>query len=518
MSYENAIEEIIGRIEPGMDIAELERLKVSVAKNHHLSRIPRNSDIVQYASIHGISLNLITKPSRSISGVTVLAVMSKPFPCPPNAQCIYCPGGVDIGTPKSYTGYEPASMRGKQNLYDPFYQVKSRLDQLTGLGHSVSKNEIIVMGGTFLSFPIDYQEWFIKGIYDALNDHMSTAMDEAVLNNENAKNRCVGLTVETRPDYCREEHVDMMLRYGGTRVELGVQSLDESILKKVHRGHRVSDTAVAFRIAKDAGFKVVAHIMPGLPNSTPEDDLKSFYTLFNDESFRPDMLKIYPTLVVEGTLLYRMYKMGLYKPLTNEEAAEIVASAMEMAPPWVRIMRVQRDIPAFKIKAGPTAGNLRELALEVLRKRKSISREIRLREVGFRKIDPALFNTFRLRNMMYRASGGEEYFITYEDDAGDIAGYLRLRYPSEKAHRKEVKGAAIVRELRVVGRVVPIGEDGNGWQHRGIGTTLMHEAERISIEKIGVNKVVVISGIGVRNYYRKLGYEREGPYMSKKIK
>ncbi|MGC8661357.1 MAG: tRNA uridine(34) 5-carboxymethylaminomethyl modification radical SAM/GNAT enzyme Elp3 [Nitrososphaeria archaeon] len=517
MSYDRAIEEIVGRIEAGANTVQLERLKVSVARSYHLSRIPRNSEIVQYARSRGINLNLVTKPSRSISGVTVLAVMSKPFPCPPNAQCIYCPGGVDIGTPKSYTGYEPASMRGKQNLYDPFYQVRSRLDQLTGLGHSVSKNEIIVMGGTFLSFPQDYQEWFIKGIYDALNEHISPTIDEAVELNEIAKNRCVGLTVETRPDYCREEHVDMMLRYGGTRVELGVQTLDESILKKVHRGHSISDTADAFRIAKDAGFKVVAHMMPGLPNSTPEDDLASFYTLFNDEKFRPDMIKIYPTLVVEGTLLYKMYEKGLYRPLTNKTAAELVAKVMEMAPPWVRIMRVQRDIPAFKIRAGPTAGNLRELALEIIRLHNKTSKEIRFREVGFRKIDPSLMNTFRVRVLKYRASNGVEYFISYENDAGDIAGYLRLRKPSELAHRKEARDSAIVRELRVVGRVVAVGESGEGWQHRGIGSMLMHEAEKVSKEEIGAKKVIVISGIGVRNYYRKLGYEREGPYMSKAI-
>ncbi|MEM3249141.1 MAG: tRNA uridine(34) 5-carboxymethylaminomethyl modification radical SAM/GNAT enzyme Elp3 [Conexivisphaerales archaeon] len=517
MSYDKAIEEIVGKIELGADTSQLEKLKVSVARSHHLSRIPRNSEIVQYARARGIDLNLITKPSRSISGVTILAVMSRPFPCPPNAQCIYCPGGVDIGTPKSYTGYEPAAMRGRQNLYDPFYQVKSRLEQLAGLGHSVSKNEVIVMGGTFLSFPQDYQEWFIKGIYDALNEHISSTMDEAVVLNETAKNRCVGLTVETRPDYCREEHIDMLLRYGSTRVELGVQTLDESILKKIHRGHSIKDTVDAFRIAKDAGFKVVAHMMPGLPNSSPDDDLASFNLLFSDERFRPDMVKIYPTLVIEGTLLYRMYKMGLYKSLTNEAAAEIVARVMEIAPPWIRIMRVQRDIPAFKIKAGPTAGNLRELAMEILRQHGKSSKEIRFREVGFRKIDPSLMNTFRVRVLKYMASKGDEYFISYENDAGDIAGYLRLRKPSESVHREEVKNSAIVRELRVVGRAVAVGESGDGWQHKGIGFMLMGEAERISREEIGAKKVIVISGIGVRNYYRKLGYEREGPYMSKAI-
>jgi len=517
MSYEKAIEEIIKRIEPSTDNKHLEDIKVSVAREYRLSRIPRNSEIVQYARLKGIKLSLITKPSRSISGVTVLAVMSKPFPCPPNAQCIYCPGGIEYGSPKSYTGYEPASMRGKQNLYDPFFQVRSRLDQLTNLGHTVSKNEVIVMGGTFLSFPQDYQEWFIKGIYDALNEHISTTLEEAIELNENAKNRCVGLTIETRPDYCKEEHVDMMLRYGGTRVEIGVQTLSDSILRKVHRGHTVSDTAEAFRIAKDAGFKIVAHMMPGLPNSSFEDDIKSFEMLFNDERFKPDMLKIYPTLVVEGTLLYRMYKKGLYKPLTNEEAAEIVAKVMEMAPPWIRIMRVQRDIPAYKITAGPTAGNLRELAIGIIKRRNGISREIRFREVGFRKVDPSMMNTFKIKTLKYRASEGDEYFISYEDNAGDLAGYLRLRKPSELAHRPEVKNSTIVRELRVVGKAVPVGESGEGWQHRGIGSILMNEAERITKEEIGLNKVVVISGVGVRNYYRKLGYEREGPYMSKRL-
>lgn len=373
------------------------------------------------------------------------------------------------------------------------------------------------MGGTFLSFPEDYQEWFVKGIYDALNERISPTLEEAIKTNETSNHRCIGLTIETRPDYCREEHVDMMLRYGTTRVEIGVQTLDDSILKRVHRGHTVSDTAYAFRVAKDAGLKVVAHMMPGLPGSSLDKDMESFRALFEDERFRPDMLKIYPTLVIKGTLLYEMYRKGLYRGYSDEEAADLVARVLAMAPPWVRVMRVQRDIPAYRIESGPRAGDLRNLALRRLKAMGLKCMEIRCREVGFLRLGPQA-EDFSLRTIRYSASMGTEFFISYENDDGALAGYLRLRLPSEMAHRPEVRGSAIVRELRVVGHPVPVGSTSSeGWQHRGIGRLLMEEAERLAKEELGVKKVVVISGVGVREYYKKLGYSYDGPYMSKAI-
>lgn len=517
MSYEQALEELVYRLKDVNDLKSVEKVKIEVAKKYNLDRVPKNSDIIKFAKIKNVDLKLFVKPSRAISGVTVIAVMSKPFPCPPQAQCIYCPGGVKFGTPQSYTGYEPAAARGKEFNYDPFKQVIHRVEHLESLGHPTSKNEIIIMGGTFLSFPIDYQEWFVKNIYDALNEKISTTLEEAIELNERANHRCIGLTIETRPDYCKEEHVDLMLRYGGTRVEIGVQTLDDSLLKKTHRGHTVKDVVDAFRIAKDAGFKIVAHMMPGYPGSTKEKDFESFKKLFYDDSFKPDMVKIYPTLVVGGTLLELMYKKGLYKPLTNEEAAEFVADVLEITPPWVRIMRIQRDIPAFKIIAGPTAGNLRELAMQILKERGKKCWEIRCREVGHKKIPEEKLKEFKLVRREYNASEGKEYFLSYEDEEGNLAGYLRLRVPSEKAHRPEVKGASIVRELKVVGRVVPISEKSYGWQHKGLGRSLLAEAERITKEELGLNKIVVISGVGVREYYMKLGYVKEGPYVSKSL-
>ncbi|MFP3224921.1 MAG: tRNA uridine(34) 5-carboxymethylaminomethyl modification radical SAM/GNAT enzyme Elp3 [Nitrososphaeria archaeon] len=517
MSYEVAIKELVQRIRENDSLKDLEKMKIEVAKKYHLDRVPKNSDIIRFAKIEGLNLNLVVKPTRAISGVTVIAVMSKPFPCPPQAQCIYCPGGIEYGTPKSYTGFEPASARGKQFNYDPFQQVYHRLEHLESLGHTTTKNEIIIMGGTFLSYPQDYQEWFVKNIYDALNGRISATLEEAIEENEKANHRCVGLTIETRPDFCKEEHVDMMLRYGGTRVEIGVQTLDDSLLKKTHRGHTVADTIEAFRIAKDAGFKVVAHMMPGYPGSDREKDLESFRKLFYDERFKPDMVKIYPTLVVEGTLLEKIYKKNLYRPLTNEEAAELIADVLEITPPWVRVMRIQRDIPAFKIIAGPTAGNLRELAVKILQERGKKCMEIRCREVGHRKIPEEKLSEFMIKSIVYEASEGKEHFISFEDDEGHLAGYLRLRIPSKKVHRNELKGAAIVRELKVVGKVIPIYEKGSGWQHKGIGRTLLSEAERIAKEEYGLEKIAVISGVGVREYYMKLGYFKDGPYVSKKL-
>ena len=465
------------------------------------------------------TLSLKIKPVRTASGIAVVAVMHAPHPCPHGA-CIYCPGGVAKGTPQSYTGFEPSSMRAKENLYDPYLQVKARLRQLEQIGHSVEKVELIIIGGTFTALPEDEQSRFVKGCFDALNDKISGTLEEALREAEHARIRNVGFTVETRPDYCKEKQIDLMLSYGVTRVELGVQTLSDEIYKIVNRGHTVKDVIEAFQLARDAGLKIVAHMMPGLPGSNVDADFEAFRRLFEDPCFKPDMLKIYPTLVTEGTPLYNLYLAGKYEPYNLETTVKLLADIKEIVPKWVRIMRIQREIPAEHIVAGVKHGNLRELVQQELKRRGSRCRCIRCREVGLRniKIDEA---EVQLRREVYEAAQGTEIFFSYEHpETETLIGFLRLRIPSEKAHRPEVRGnnTALIRELHVYGEALPLGVRKYGaWQHKGFGKNLLQEAERIAAEDFGCDKILITSAVGVRQYYAKLGYKLEGPYMAKRI-
>ncbi|MCS7138889.1 MAG: tRNA uridine(34) 5-carboxymethylaminomethyl modification radical SAM/GNAT enzyme Elp3 [Crenarchaeota archaeon] len=521
--YWDACREIVRILssENNIDRKTLHSIKLRVSAKFKLSTVPSNADILATA-VGDLRNKLVSilrvKPSRSLSGVVVIAAMTIPMQCP-HGKCFYCPGGPSRNTPQSYTGLEPATMRGIRNNYDPFKQVSERIGQLESSGHVVQKAELIIMGGTFPAAPLDYQKSFIKGCFDALNGSISQSLEEAHRLNERSKIRCVGLTVETRPDYCKEEHVDNMLIMGVTRVEIGVQTLRDDILKRVERGHSVEDTVKAFRIAKDAGLKIVAHMMPGLPGISVEDSLEDFRKLYFDDDFKPDMVKIYPTLVVEGTKLYEAWRDGKYKPLGDDEAAELVAKILEMTPPWVRVMRVQRDIPAHAILAGVKKSNLRELAHRILESQGLKCRCIRCREIGLSKaeVNP---EGVELIIRKYEASEGVEYFLSLEDLENDVLlAYLRLRKPSPNAHRKEVNETTcmIVRELKTLGRAIPIGTIWpDSWQHRGLGVRLMKEAEKIAIEN-GAKKILVISAVGVREYYRRLGYSFDGIYMVKKL-
>jgi len=466
-----------------------------------------------------------SKPVRTISGIAVVAVMTKPLPCPGN--CIYCPGGVGsaIGdTPKSYTGHEPAARRGARFNYDPFKQVRYRIQQYEALGHVPQKISVIVMGGTFIAAPEEYKEYFMRGIYEGIlgQKYPDLSLEELQRKLETSKYRLVELTFETRPDYCFEKHVDEMLKYGATRVEIGVQTLDEEILKLIQRGHGVEEIRKAFQIARDAGLKICAHIMPQLPGSTPEKDFEIFMRLFEDPDFRPDMLKIYPTIVVKGTKLYEMWKKGEYEPYPDDVLIDLIAKMKKEVPPWVRIQRVQRDIPLYMTEAGVPCGNLRQVVKEYMKKRGWRCRCIRCREVGhamLRGIIPRE-EDIRLIIRKYEASGGEEVFISFEDIRNDlIVGFIRLRKPSEKAHRPEIdQNTTIIRELHVYGPLVPLRERSKmAFQHKGYGRRLLTEAERIAIEEYDAKKMIIISGIGVREYYYRFGYKREGPYVSKRL-
>ncbi len=502
-------------------------VKMKVAGEQGLACVIPNSELIRCLKPHErpkLLPVLKRKATRTISGVTVVAVMTKPFPCPHDDPCTYCPGGPSQGVPQSYTGHEPAAMRGIQNQYDPHMQVESRIKQLKAIGHAVDKVELIIMGGTFPSTPADYQENFIKGCLDAFIGAKTQSLEEAKKLAETSRVRNVGITVETRPDWAKKEHVDRMLSMGVTRVELGVQNVYDDIYRLVKRGHTVKDVVEATRVLKDSGLKVVYHLMPGLPGSSFERDLEGFERVFTDSDFKPDMIKIYPCLVLRGTRVYEWWRRGEYTPYSTEEAVRLVAEVKKMVPPWVRIMRVQRDIPARLVEVGVKKSNLRQLALERLRQEGRRCRCIRCREVGHRwledkaKPDP---EDVRILSTREKASEGVDVFVSAEDPVNDVlVGYLRLRIPSGEAHRPEIlsEPSSIVRELHVYGSLVPVGKHvAKAWQHKGYGAVLLSEAERISIEDYDRRKVLVTSALGTKQYYKRFGYDYDGSYVSKLV-
>lgn len=473
---------------------------------------------------------LKAKPVRTASGIAVVAVMCKPHRCPHIAYtgniCVYCPGGPDSDfeySTQSYTGYEPTSMRAIRARYDPYEQARGRVDQLRQLGHSIDKVEYIIMGGTFMSLPIDYRENFITQLHNALTGFNGNNIDEAIEFSQQLQTKCVGITIETRPDYCTETHLSDMLKYGCTRLEIGVQSVYEDVARDTNRGHTVKAVCETFAVAKDAGYKVVSHMMPDLPNVGMERDLEQFKEYFENPEFRTDGLKLYPTLVIRGTGLYELWKQGLYKSYNANALIDLVVRIMALVPPWTRIYRVQRDIPMPLVTSGVENGNLRELALARMKDFGTSCRDVRTREVGIQEVHHKVVpDQVELIRRDYYANGGWETFLSYEDPKQDILiGLLRLRKASKKyTYRKEFASqpTSIVRELHVYGSVVPLhSRDPRKFQHQGFGTLLMEEAARIAKEEHGSEKISVISGVGVRNYYAKLGYELDGPYMSKML-
>lgn len=520
-AWDQAIRDIIAGLKKGRELA---KLKKEVAGRYALPRLPTNPEILEAAGEERGMLEAILrkKPVRSLSGIAVVAVMAGPYPCP--GRCIYCPQGENV--PKSYTGLEPAAMRASRLNYDPFLQVRDRLKQLWQTGHSVDKIELIVMGGTFNAQPPSYKRWFINRCFEAMNTFGSEVveggngtLEEVQRRNESSRVRCVGLTFETRPDYAMEEHADEMLEMGVTRVELGVQSIIPGVYEKVKRGHTVEDVVRATRVLKDAGLKVGYHMMPGL-FADFEEDLKQFRELFTNPDFKPDFLKIYPTLVLKGTELYDLWKKGEYEPYDDEEALRLVVEIKKLLPKWVRVMRIQRDIPSQLIQAGVKKSHLGARVYSLL---KDTCRCIRCREVGLKtrygKTKTVDWQRAEVVEEVYDASEGEEHFISVEDVENDILiAYLRLRFPSSKAHRREVEGnTAIVRELRVLGRALPLGvRESEERQHRGLGERLLLRAEEKAREK-GCHRILITSAIGTRPYYRRHGYSRCGPYMGKSL-
>jgi len=445
----------------------------------------------------------IRKPTKTISGITPVAVMLPPRKCNHGA-CVYCP---NLNVPQSYTPKSPVVMRAMSVNYDGYKQVVDRLKAFKAMNHPTDKVELIIMGGTFLEYPEKFQNDFIKSCYGGLNGNKSCSVIDSQKKNEFSKHRCVALCVETRPNVC-SEHIKKMRKWGVTRVELGVQIIDDKIYRKVKRGHTVQDVVDATKELRDAGFKIGYHIMPGLPGSNIKKDLELFKKLFSDQRFKPDQLKLYPCQVMPGSELEKMYWDKKYKPYPREKIEKVLVEMLKMVPRYCRVMRVMREIPPEYLVAGTIRIDLRKEIESELRKKRNKLKEIRYREIGFALRDAREVNLdLKLKITKYKAAKGDEYFLEIINKDDLLFGLLRLRIVNKKA---------IIREIHVYGQALNLGEKGIVSQHRGLGKWLMTEAEKI-VHKENIKELAVISGIGVREYYKKLRYNLKDTYMIKKL-
>jgi elongator complex protein 3 len=570
--FSELISDIINRDD--IDMKKLNNLKIEYAKKYSFGKIIKNPEIIAYCNDSNrdeVIKKLNIKPIRELSGVTVVALFAKPHACP-HGKCMYCPGGIDSpfgDTPQSYTGKEPAAMRAIRNNYDPYLQIFNRLEHYIINGHMPDKLELIFMGGTFPSLDSEYRDDFVNSVYKAINDfgdmfiivdkktHKKTinylafndffetksdfrsdermhkiqakelklkednrkTLEFEINKNETANIRSIGLTVETKPDWALEKQVNDMLRYGVTRFEVGVQTLNEKCLKMTNRGHTLEETRRSFQVMKDSCLKINAHMMLGLPASDLTIDEESMLDLFRLPDYRPDMLKIYPCLVVEGTPLYKMWKIGKFHPIDTPKAAEIIARTYAEIPRYVRVMRVQRDIPTTEVQEGIRNSNLRQYVDVEMKKQNVVSKDIRAREIGFRQNEGMAMGTFGIKVESYDSSLGKDYFLDVADENDTMIGFIRLRFPFQTDLRPEITDkTALIRELHIYGQTIAVGDDSlvSKSQHKGWGTKLLAKSEEIAKEN-GFEKMAIISGVGVREYYRKFGYELEGPYMVKKL-
>ncbi len=517
--------------------------KRKIAKKYKIG-ILRNSDILRELNKFSVGTHrgaflrkiLRKRAVRTMSGIAPVAVLTKPYPCP--GKCAYCP--TEKNVPQSYLSNEPAVMRAIRCNYNPYLQVQMRLRALEANGHEPTKIELIVIGGTWSVLPEKYKHWYIGECFRGTNEYPhSRPLPNPPLRkereyfplltkeggrgrllkeqkkNEKTKYKIIGITLETRPDYINEKELWQMREMGCTRVEIGVQAIDDKILKLNKRGHGIIEIVQATKLLKNYGFKVTYHIMPGLPGSTPAKDLKMFKQLFSDEHFQPDQIKFYPTIVTCGGLLYKWWKQGKYKPYSDKILRKLIVDCKKIVPPYVRIIRLIRDIPSESIIAGNMVTNLRQ----IMQNAGAECQCIRCREARERQFE---IKNLKLKIIKYKASGGEEYFISYESkDEKTLYGFCRLRLPQDTkcpiGHlvSARLQSAALIRELHVYGELVPVGKN-KKIQHTGLGKKLMAEAEKIALEN-GYKKIAVISGIGVRGYYRKLGYRLKDSYMVKRL-
>ena len=502
------LSELIKRDEAKITPENLEEYRRIWAKE--IGGMPKNSDIWPCLTNEELIRHLRTREVRTLSGVAPFAVMTMPFYCP--GECTYCP--LEEGMPKSYLSDEPAAQRAKRLNFDPRAQVEMRLSQLSQTGHITDKIDLIVVGGTFSVYPEDYKVGFFKGMFDGINGFESNSLDEAQKYNETAPHRVVGISVETRPDWVTEEEVILWRKLGVTKVQLGVQAFDEEVMKKIKRGHSLKAVAEATRMCRNAGIKICYHLMPNLTGSSPEKDIESARIMYEDPRFGPDFLKIYPAMVIPGTEMYEQWKRGEYKSYSDEELIKVLKKIKEMTPKWTRIDRLVRDISKKWVASGTQKTNLRQIIQQELKKEGKTCQCIRCREVRAGIYDTKVELVISERETL----GGKELFLSFET-GNKLFSLLRLRLPDagEKMLFPELEGSAIVREVHTFGQVSELDtKETEKSQHQGLGKKLMAKAEQIARER-GYKKMAVISAIGTREYYMKLGYELEGEYMVKDL-
>ncbi len=468
------------------------------------------------------------KPVRTLSGVTTVTVLTKPHPCP--GDCIFCP--TDVRMPKSYIPDEPGAARALENDFDPYRQVKARLDSLEATGHPTDKVELLILGGTWDSYPREYQSWFIQRCLDAMNETDSNDLQQAQAWNENAVHRNVGLVIETRPDRITPPELAWLRGLGVTKIQMGAQSLDEDILKLNRRGHTAAQTLEATALLRAAGYKTVLHWMPNLLGATPAGDRADFTRLW--DGYCPDEIKIYPTQLLESAELFRYWQNGEYQPYSMDELISLIADLKPTVPEYCRINRIIRDIPSYHVVEGNRRTSLRQDAYEEMQRRGNVCRCIRCREVRGQQVEAG---QLRLLDFTYDAAWAEEHFLQFVTPDNRIAGYLRLSLPDEHNPDRragmpqnalerqtalleripDLQDAALIREVHVYGQSLGVGEELSGAaQHRGLGRQLIERAEEIAREN-GFSRLAVISAIGTRLYYESRGFERGELYQVKRL-
>ena len=524
-----ALQEILEEVKAGKakDHLQLNSLKHKIAGKFRLSKMPSTAQLIQIASPKekkDFQRVLSRKPTRILSGVTVIAIMTKPFDCV--GKCIYCPSSLVEGkkTPKSYTGLEPSTMRGLMFNFNPYKIVENRLQQYNEVNIYSPKLELILQGGTFTALPYPHQKYFVKRCYDAVLKQNTNSLEEAKLLCEHSEKRVVGLTIETRPDWCGKKEINRMLNLGATRVELGVQNPDDRTYKMNVRGHTVKDVVTATQLLKDSCFKIAYHLMPGMYGSSYEADLENFKKIFSQQEFMPDMIKLYPCLVMPKTPLYELWKQGKFEPLSTEKAAGMIAELKKFVPRHVRIMRIQRDIPTTVISGGVKNSNLRQMVEQKMAEKGIKCNCIRCREAGLKSYhsgEKLSTENAKLVRENYKASNGNEIFLSFEDTSKNaLFGFCRLRVPSNPFRKEITTKTGLIRELHIYSKALELSENpgNNEMQHRGFGKALIKEAERIAKQEFGCNKMLIIAGLGVKEYYRKqLGYQNDGPFVSRAL-
>lgn len=451
------------------------------------------------------------KPVRTLSGVATVTVLTKPYPCP--GECIFCPD--DVRMPKSYVPDEPGARRALEHEFDPYDQVKARLEALEAVGHPTDKVELLILGGTWSVYRRDYQEWFVRRCLEAMNGQTAQTLSEAQLANENAKHRNVGLVIETRPDRIDADELRWLRTLGVTKVQMGAQSLDDRILALNKRGHTAEETRQAVALLRAGGFKIVLHWMPNLLGATLESDRQDFARLW--DGICPDEIKIYPNQLLENTELYRIWQSGGYQPYTTEELIDLVADLKPSIPLYCRVNRIIRDIPSTYVVEGNKRTSLRQDVHQEMRRRGATCRCIRCREIRGRQVER---QALELHQLVYQVGPTEEHFLSFDSCEGRLAGFLRLSLPSAAAPESgmaELTKAAIIREVHVYGQSLAVGtEEAGAAQHIGLGSKLIQQAEQITRQR-GFRRLAVISAIGTRRYYARYGFDPTGLYLVKDL-